>query len=45
MGREDGGRATNVATKMEMEKSARPTTAKVPKLKVTPFKGTPTDWV
>ena len=31
--------------KMEMEKSARATTAKMPKLKITPFKGTPTDWV
>ena len=31
--------------KMEMEKSARVTTAKMPKLKITPFKGTPTDWV
>ncbi|XP_028405760.1 uncharacterized protein LOC114528332 [Dendronephthya gigantea] len=31
--------------KMEMEKSARATTAKLPKLKITPFKGTPTDWV
>ena len=31
--------------KMVMEKSARATTAKMPKLKITPFKGTPTDWV
>ena len=31
--------------KMEMEKSARTTTVKMPKLKITPFKGTPTDWV
>ena len=31
--------------KMEMEKSARATAAKMPKLKITPFKGTPTDWV
>ena len=45
MGREDGGRATNDATKMEMEKSARATTAKMPKLKITSFKGTLTDWV
>ncbi len=31
--------------RMEIEKSARATTAKLPKLKITPFKGTPTDWV
>jgi hypothetical protein len=31
--------------KLEMENSARETTAKLPKLKITPFKGTPTDWV
>ena len=31
--------------KMEIEKSARGTTAKLPKLKITPFKGTATDWV
>ena len=31
--------------KLEMEKAARSTTAKLPKLKITPFKGTPTDWV
>lgn len=31
--------------KLEMEQAARPTTAKLPKFKITPFKGTPTDWV
>jgi hypothetical protein len=31
--------------KMEIEKSARGTTAKLPKLKITPFKGTATDWL
>ncbi len=31
--------------RMEIEKSARATTTKLPKLKITPFKGTPTDWV
>ena len=31
--------------KMEIEKSARGTTAKLPKLKITPFKGTATDWI
>ena len=31
--------------KMEMEKSARATTAKMPKLKFMPFNGAPTDWV
>ena len=31
--------------KLEMEKNARSTSAKLPKLKITPFKGTPTDWV
>ena len=31
--------------KMEIEKSARGTTAKLPKLKITPFKWTATDWV
>ena len=31
--------------KVEIEKSARATTAKLPKLKITPFDGTPTDWV
>ena len=30
---------------MEMEKSVRETTAKLPKLKITPFNGTSTDWV
>ena len=31
--------------KLEMEKSALSTTAKLPKLKITPFNGTSTDWV
>ena len=31
--------------KIEMEKTARSSTAKLPKLKITPFNGTPTDWV
>ena len=31
--------------KLEMEQAVHPTTAKLPKLKITPFKGTPTDWV
>ena len=31
--------------KLELEQSVRSTTAKLPKLKITPFKGTPTDWV
>ena len=31
--------------KLEMENNARATTAKLPKLRITPFKGTPTDWV
>lgn len=31
--------------KLEMENNARATTAKLPKLRITPFKGTPTDWI
>ena len=31
--------------KLEMETAAKATHAKLPKLKITPFKGTPTDWV
>ena len=31
--------------RLELEKIARSTTAKLPKLRITPFKGTPTDWV
>ena len=31
--------------KLDMEKAVRSTTAKLPKLKITPFKGTYTDWV
>ena len=31
--------------RLELEKEARSTTAKLPKLIITPFKGTPTDWV
>ena len=31
--------------KLEMETTAKATHAKLPKLKITPFKGTPTDWV
>ena len=31
--------------RLELEKNARSTTAKLPKLRITPFKGTPTDWV
>lgn len=31
--------------KLELEKNARSTTAKLPKLKITSFKGTPTDTV
>ncbi|XP_028410907.1 uncharacterized protein LOC114533565 [Dendronephthya gigantea] len=31
--------------KIEMEQTARSSTAKLPKLKITPFNGTPTDWV
>ena len=31
--------------RLEVEKEARSTTAKLPKLIITPFKGTPTDWV
>lgn len=31
--------------KLELERNARSTTAKLPKLKITSFKGTPTDWV
>lgn len=31
--------------RLELEKSARSTIAKLPKLSITPFKGTPTDWV
>lgn len=31
--------------RLELEKDARSTTAKLPKLKIIPFKGTPTDWV
>ena len=47
MGREEKMEAELQMTqqKMEMEKSARATTTKMPKLKITPFKGTPTDWV
>ena len=39
MGKEDRGRATNDTTKMEMEESVRATTAKMPKLKITPYNG------
>lgn len=31
--------------KLEMENNARAATAKLPKLRISPFKGTPTDWV
>ena len=31
--------------RLELEKEGRSTTAKLPKLIITPFKGTPTDWV
>ena len=31
--------------KIEIEKTARSSAAKLPKLKITPFNGTPTDWV
>lgn len=31
--------------RLEIEKTVRSTSAKLPKLKITPFKGTPTDWV
>ena len=31
--------------RLELEKEARSTTTKLPKLIITPFKGTPTDWV
>ena len=31
--------------RLELEKEARSATAKLPKLIITPFKGTPTDWV
>ena len=31
--------------KLELEKGVRTITAKLPKLKITPFKGTPTDWI
>jgi len=31
--------------RLELEKDTRSNTAKLPKLKITPFKGTPTDWV
>ena len=31
--------------RLELEKEAHSTTAKLPKLIITPFKGTPTDWV
>ena len=31
--------------RLELEKGARSTTAKLPKLIITPFEGTPTDWV
>ena len=31
--------------KLELENNVRATTAKLPKLRITPFKGTPTDWV
>ena len=31
--------------RLELEKNARSNTAKLPKLKITPFKGTRTDWV
>ena len=34
-----------VEQKLEMETAAKATHAKLPKLKITPFKGTPTDWV
>ena len=31
--------------RLELEKDTRSNTVKLPKLKITPFKGTPTDWV
>ena len=31
--------------RLELEKEARSTTAKLPKLIIAPFEGTPTDWV
>ena len=31
--------------RLELEKDIRTNTAKLPKLKITPFKGTPTEWV
>ena len=31
--------------RLELEKNACSTTAKLPKLRITPFKGTPMDWV
>ena len=31
--------------RLELEKEGRSTTAKLPKLIIIPFKGTPTDWV
>ena len=31
--------------KLDMENNTRATTAKLPKLRITPFRGTPTDWV
>ena len=31
--------------KLEMERSARATKAKLPELKITPFEGTPVDWI
>ena len=31
--------------RLELEKNTRSTTAKLPKLRIMPFKGTPTDWV
>ena len=40
-------KSTSKAThrRLKLEKDTRSNTAKLPKLKITPFKGTPTDWV
>ena len=40
---DEGLQATH--KRLELEKEARSTTAKLPKLMISPFKGTPTDWV
>ena len=44
LGRKDESRIEN-GRKKEMEKAAKAAPAKLPELKITPFNGTPVDWI